>query len=554
MTSAAVTPSREFLWKPGLRLIRMTWRMLPHLAFAAIALAGAWLLEVGAERRHQVLVACGFLAGWSFLRALATELLSPHRPGLRVLPLDDVDATRASAAVRILLGILLVTELGRWLLERNGAAPALGATLTIVRNGSLVLFGAALLAASGLPRRLREVAGGGLLGIAAGVVTRGLLPLLVPAGLGFAIAYGLGYVPLANWIATNLGWTLLQVLLASVVHRWLRDGLRDALSLGRGGAGTEDHPPSPATVGVERMGSGLLTLLIAGGTTLWVLATWGFPPSRIAEGLGRPLFEGAALTWGRMLGGFGKVFGVVLTWRVLKTVLTFFAFPAANLDVGARYAILAVLRYVVIGLTILFLLDALGIDTGSLAWFFGAAGIGIGLGLQDVIANFFSGLLMLLERPVRVGDVVAVGATTGTVEAIQMRGTLIRTPQNTTVLVPNRQMMSERLANLSYGMAHSVVEVPVSVAPAADPEVVSRVLLDAASRHPDVVLVPPPVVRLSALGPLSLDFVLLAHTARVRERLAVASDLRFRIMAAFRREGIDLPSASVVRPPLREDL
>ncbi len=192
--------------------------------------------------------------------------------------------------------------------------------------------------------------------------------------------------------------------------------------------------------------------------------------------------------------------GVVVVGRVLQTVLTFLVFPSAEVDIGVRYAILAILRYVVIAVVGVLSLDALGVDTGSLAWFLGAAGIGLGLGLQDVLGNFFSGLFMLVERPIRVGDLVEVGPTTGTVEAIRMRGTLLRTGNNTTVLVPNRQMMAERLTNLSHGLAYAMVEVKVTVEHGTDPAKVERVLLALARAHTSVVGDPSPVVRIVELG------------------------------------------------------
>ena len=250
-----------------------------------------------------------------------------------------------------------------------------------------------------------------------------------------------------------------------------------------------------------------------------------------------PIVGVGSLTWSRFLGGLAAVAIVLLLARLVRTILTFLAFPRSRLDVGARYAILAMLRYVAWGLAILFGLDALGADTASLAWFFGAAGIGVGLGLQDVLANFFSGLVMLLERPVRVGDLIDVDGMTGTVEEVRMRGTLIRTPQNTTVLVPNRQMMAQRLSNLTYGVSHGLVELRVGVAYASDPPPRgARPARGRARRSPTCCEHPEAVVRFTGFGDSALEFVLLCHTDRVRDRGAVASG------APLRRDG--RPSAA----------
>jgi|GEM_PF-3310696 len=527
---------------PGIRLLRIGWRVAPHLALCALALAVAWTLDASASVRPQVLGACAFVAGWSFLRALVLEGLSPQRPGLRLVPLSDGQAIRVAAAARALLWILLLTEAGAWLLHSSGSSPAFAALLRMVRNAALVLFGAAALLFGGVLKALRARAGTGAVGHVAWVATRVLFPLAIPAGLALVVTHGLGYHPLFAWLLRNLAWTAAQILVAALAARTLRIALRDTMSLGRSTGPSGGAEPSPAAVGLERIGSGLIGLTVAAFTALWILATWGLRPSDVRTFLDVPIVGVGALTWGRFLGGVAAVLLVLLVARLVRTVLTFLAFPRSKLDVGARYAILAMLRYVAWGLAILFGVGAIGADTASLAWFFGAAGIGVGLGLQDVLANFFSGLIMLLERPVRVGDLIDVEGMTGTVEEVRMRGTLIRTPQNTTVLVPNRQMMAQRLSNLSYGMAHGLVEVRVGVAYASDPQHVERVLLAVARAQRDVLPWPEAVVRFTGFGDSALDFVLLCHTDRVRDRGAVASAMRFAVMDAFHREQIHIPA------------
>lgn len=527
---------------PGIRLLRIAWRLAPHLAVCALAVAAAWALGASASVRVQVLGACAFVAGWSLVRALVLEVLSPQRPGLRLVPLTDGQAVRVEAAARALLWILLLTEAGAWLLRSSGSNPSFAALLRMVRNAALVLFGAAALLFGGVLRSLRARAGRGALGHLAWVATRVLFPLAIPAGLALVVTHGLGYHPLFGWILRNLAWTGAQVLVAALAARWLRSGLRNTMSLGRSTGPTGGADPSPAAVGLERIGSGLIGLVVGVFAGLWILDTWDVRLSEVHAFLDVPIVGVGSLTWARFLGGVVAVGLVLLLARLVRTILTFLAFPRSRLDVGARYAILAMLRYVAWGLAILFGLGAIGADTASLAWFFGAAGIGVGLGLQDVLANFFSGLIMLLERPVRVGDLIDVDGMTGTVEEVRMRGTLIRTPQNTTVLVPNRQMMAQRLSNLSYGVTHGLVELRVGVAYATDPKRVERVLLEIARADRDVLRYPEAVVRFTGFGDSALEFVLLCHTDRVRDRGAVASALRFAVMDAFGREGIQIPA------------
>jgi len=545
-----IAPHRR--WLPGLRALRVLWRMAPHLALAGLGLAAAALLDADATVRGQVVGAGLFLLGWSFLRALLLEVLSPVRPALRLLRLDDARAAQVGMAGRALLFALLLTEGCRWLVRSAGGSPAVAAALRIVRDGALVFFGATAIAASGALAGLRKRAGTGLVGLLATVVTRVVFPLTVVAALVLVVARGLGYVPLAAWILRNTIWTAAELLVAAAGSHWLRNGLREVIAIGRAGAapGTESEP-SPASVGFERLGVGTIRALVVVTTALGVLATWDLTPTRLGAALDATIVGGGTLTWGRVVGGFARMAGVIVFGRVLRTVLTFLVFPRAEVDIGVRYATLAILRYVVIAVVAMLAFDALGMDTGSLAWFLGAAGIGLGLGMQDLLGNFFSGLFMLVERPIRVGDLVEVGPTTGTVEAIRMRGTLLRTGHNTTVLVPNRQMMAERLTNLSHGLTYALVEVKVTVAHGTDPAKVERVLLALARANTSVVGDPSPSVRIAELSPTGLVFALYARTWRVRDRGGVASDLRYAILEAFAREGLDLPqpAARVVGAP-----
>jgi potassium efflux system protein len=181
------------------------------------------------------------------------------------------------------------------------------------------------------------------------------------------------------------------------------------------------------------------------------------------------------------------------------------------------------------------------VETGSLGWFFGAAGIGLGLGLQDIIGNFFGGIIMLLQRPIRVGDIVSVDADSGTVEDIKMRGTTLRTFDNTTVLIPNRQMLASRIQNMTYSMGYTRVRVDVGVSYDADPEMVRRILLDTAREHPQIVAEPEPAVLFQGYGASSLDFTLFCYTRELKRRMGIASEIRYTLFQHFKREGIEIP-------------
>jgi potassium efflux system protein len=205
------------------------------------------------------------------------------------------------------------------------------------------------------------------------------------------------------------------------------------------------------------------------------------------------------------LAGFVKAAAVWVLYGFVRNLLIFLVFPRTGVEAGARYAMLTVLRYGAWVLIFLMVLGALGMDTSTLAVFAGGATVGLAFGLKDIFSNFFSGLIMLMERPVRVGDTVEVGTVKGKIEAIRMRGTTIRTFEGT------------------------------------DPKHVEEILLQVARSDPRVIGDPEPVVRFNNFGNSSLDFSLRVWTQQVSERWAMVSDLRRAIFEAFREHDIEIP-------------
>ena len=419
--------ARRIVVAPAIRTGRILWRVLPWFGASVAIFLVTWLLGTHVEGLRQIGVGCIALLAYGILTALLTEILSPDRADLRLLPFPDAQARRLAAALKFLFFFLLVTEYGAWLLETNDWHAEMASVLRIIRNVVLILATWAILSALGLFRWMSS----GKLKTFWGTLGRFAVRILVPLGLLTAlfmvIATELGYVPLARYVAANSAWTALKLAIAVLTYKWLRNRLYSTVHFYRaddtaeGDKGEESESKSsgleadPVALGVEQIGGGVLLLLISIGTLLWILADWDLSPAALWGLLGQPIAGGEGLTWGQMLGGFAKIFVVILLGWLLKSILTFFVFPKSKIGVGARYAILAVLRYAVIALVAVFALAALGIDTSSLGWFFGAAGVGIGFGLQDIIGNFISGLIMLIERPIRVGDNVQIGEAVGKV-------------------------------------------------------------------------------------------------------------------------------------------
>ncbi|HEX2210882.1 MAG TPA: mechanosensitive ion channel domain-containing protein [Longimicrobium sp.] len=210
-------------------------------------------------------------------------------------------------------------------------------------------------------------------------------------------------------------------------------------------------------------------------------------------------------------------------------------------DEGVQHALDRLLHYAVIALGAFVALDNLGVSVTALAGLGAVLAVGIGFGLQNIAQNFVSGLILLLERPVKKGDFVEVGDVRGTVRDIRARATVVTTLDNVDIIVPNGQFITEPVTNETYGDRRVRVRIKVGVAYGSDTARVRDILLRVAGDGPGVLADPPPQVLFREFGESSLDFELLAWLGDPRDENAAASELRFEIDRAFRAEGIEIP-------------
>ena len=215
-----------------------------------------------------------------------------------------------------------------------------------------------------------------------------------------------------------------------------------------------------------------------------------------------------------------------------------------GVDVGLREALGAIMRYVVVTLGGLVILQSAGINLTSLNVLVGAVGVGLGFGLQNVTSNFFSGLIILFERPIKIGHRVEIAGAVGEVREIAARATTIVTDENVAILVPNSQFISERVTNWSRPGSLTAYALSFHVAHASDPELIRRVLLAAAEGHPDVLREPASEVEFVEAGLAGLRFQLQVwSTAHVKSPGRLKSDLNFEIWKRLAAEGVTFPPA-----------
>jgi small-conductance mechanosensitive channel len=233
---------------------------------------------------------------------------------------------------------------------------------------------------------------------------------------------------------------------------------------------------------------------------------------------------------------------VVLFWATgrLRAFIVNGPLARRDVDVGIRWAIGSIARYVVVLIGLLAIANTLGVRMDALTVVAGA--VGVGFGLQQITSNFVSGLIILVERPIKVGDRIEVGEVNGDVVKIAPRATTILTNDNIAIIVPNSSFVVETVVNWSHSDRDVRFSVPVGVAYGSDTALVEEVLLGVARANPGVLDAPPPDVLFDSFGDSSLNFVLRVWTRTYTTRpMILRSQLNFAIDLAFRENGIQIP-------------
>ena len=354
-----------------------------------------------------------------------------------------------------------------------------------------------------------------------------------------------GYVRLGHYLISNL---LISGAIFALIYL-CRGLLRELLGMGL----RSDFLARRCGLG-ERSG-GLIRFwlealsgpLLVGVGIYVVMPNWGVPGDDIRRWLG-------AFLSGFTIGGVRLslvdaaiamvVFALaLLVTRAIRRTLSERVLPLTELDFGIRNSISVGVGYVGATVAVLLAIAVLGIDLSSLAIVAGALSLGIGFGLQNIVNNFISGLILLVERPIKAGDWVVVGAQEGYVKRINVRATEIETFERASVILPNSELLQSAVMNWTHKDKTGRVEVRVGVAYGSDTQKVRDILLGCARAHPEISSWPAPYVVFRDFAASSLDFEVRAILKDIEKRLMVASDLRFAIDQAFREQGIEIPFA-----------
>ena len=236
------------------------------------------------------------------------------------------------------------------------------------------------------------------------------------------------------------------------------------------------------------------------------------------------------------------VFLLIYLTAKLRKWIVYKILEHSKIDLGVRIAVGTIVRYGVLVLGFIIIMQTAGIDLSALTILAGALGVGIGFGLQNITNNFVSGIIILFERPIKVGDRIEVGDVYGDVVNISMRSTTVITNDNIAIIVPNSDFISSKVINWSYNDKNIRFNIPVGVSYNEDPEKIRTILLEIAKSHENILKIPKPEVLFSEMADSSLNFTLRVWTdTYINKPSVLKSQLYFKIFKRFKEEGIEIP-------------
>lgn len=285
-------------------------------------------------------------------------------------------------------------------------------------------------------------------------------------------------------------------------------------------------------------------LMAAAAVIVWPILGLELTVLEAIKAVDLPLFyvEDSAVSALSLVEFVVTIWAAVVISRWLRRFLTDRVYPRTGWDIGLTNAFNTLAHYLVLVVGLVVGLRFVGVGFSSLAILAGVLGIGIGFGLRNITENFISGLIILAERPIKIGDFIEVkdGTVEGRVESIRARSTTVVTRDNISMIIPNSEFVARPVVNWSHGDPKVRVAIPVGVAYGSDTDLVRKALLEVAGRHGKVLKKPAPEVQFRAFGGSSLDFFLLVWIEEQQHRFRIASDLHFAVDKAFRKFGVEI--------------
>jgi small-conductance mechanosensitive channel len=240
------------------------------------------------------------------------------------------------------------------------------------------------------------------------------------------------------------------------------------------------------------------------------------------------------------MAGAALYLALIVSW-IIQALLDAEVLSPQGMEYGVKVAVKTLVHYTLILLGFLLSISVAGIDMSKFAILAGALGVGIGFGLQNIVNNFISGLILLFERPIKVGDAVTIDDQWGTITKIGLRSTVVETLDRAELIVPNSELVSQKVTNWTFSSGVSRVVLPVGVAYGTPLETVLTILKQVATDHPEVLTDPEPSAIFTGFGESSIDFELRVWISDINRRLRIRSELGLAVDQAFRAAEIVIP-------------
>ncbi|USS56703.1 DUF3772 domain-containing protein [Pseudomonas kermanshahensis] len=539
-------------WLPEGRLRRSALALSVSLATLG-TIAGSvsllrWGLESSAELgsdiaslTNHILTLVVFSA---FISGLGRAMLMLQRPSWRLPPIHD-EVASALGWFPKLLALALMVLLTQ---ERINSVIGTSLALTVATNGLTALVVAVIFSVALLRyrRTLRKHDLERPTGLA------GLIPFVIVVWVGLIVlALLAGFLTLAYFLTAKLLWISVVATCAYLLTTFLGDLCETLLSPRQPGGlalastlGLAPRHQAQASTILAGIGRTVLLFL----AVLLALTPSGTSPGELLLSLGDWDDTG-----GKMLGNmnivpqdillavvmfFGGMFGI----RVLKRWLSERLLPETDMDAGMRASLVTLVGYLGFLFLAMLVMSTLRINLTSLTWVVSALSVGIGFGLQQIVQNFISGLILLTERPVKVGDWVSLAGVEGDIRRINVRATEIQMSDRSTVIVPNSQFISQNVRNVTMGNALGVVSITLTLPLETDANRVRELLLAAYQEHEAILDAPACSVSFKDLTTSGMVIGVSGYVAGPRQVSGTRSDLLFTILGRLRDEGIPLSS------------
>lgn len=251
--------------------------------------------------------------------------------------------------------------------------------------------------------------------------------------------------------------------------------------------------------------------------------------------------KGTEITLGNIIIFSFLIFFFIAASKILSRLLYSRVLKNVKMDESVRYTLQRITHYTILILGVLFSFQFIGIDLSGLTVIFGLLSVGIGFGLQNLTSNFISGIMLLFERPISVGDRIIVGELEGDVKEINMRSTTINSIDNVSIIVPNSDFISGNVINYSHGDTRIRITVDVGVSYNSDLDLVLKVIKEVAVNHKKVIQSPEPIVLFRDFGDSAWEMRLRCWIFNPKEQYVIASELRCEIVRQFRKNNIEIP-------------